>query len=96
MAEALKRRNPGNSKRPEAEVTGQPQAFVAELSLGENRPKEQNCRGSYGMNQDVDIFLSIAQIAGISIGFGALISFSRYQEDETQTSIRAVLTLGLA
>ena len=48
------------------------------------------------MNQDVDIFLSIAQITGIFIGFGALISFARYQEGETQTSNRAVVTLGLA
>jgi len=47
------------------------------------------------MNHDLDIFYSIAQIAGIFIGFGALISFSRGQEAETPTSIRAVVTLGL-
>ena len=35
------------------------------------------------MHQDLEIFLSIAQIAGVFIGFGALISFSHDQATRT-------------
>jgi hypothetical protein len=47
------------------------------------------------MHQDLEIFLSIAQIAGVFIGFGALISFSHDQATRTPAPLRAVVVLGL-
>ena len=47
------------------------------------------------MHHDLDIFLSIAQIAGIFIGFGALISFQHDQETKIRVPLRAVVALGL-
>ena len=49
------------------------------------------------MDQDVGLFLAIAEIAGVFVGFGALISFTRRSEIEaTQLGqIRAVVTSGL-
>ena len=49
------------------------------------------------MVQDVDLFLTLAQIAGVFVGFGALISFTRQPETETVQlgQLRAVVTIGL-
>lgn len=49
------------------------------------------------MAQDVGLFLAIAEIAGVFVGFGALISFTRRTEIEvTQLGqLRAVVTIGL-
>lgn len=49
------------------------------------------------MAQDIDLFLAIAEIAGVFVGFGALISFTRRTEIEaTQLGqLRAVVTSGL-
>ena len=49
------------------------------------------------MAQDIGLFLAIAEIAGVFVGFGALISFTRRSEIEpTQLGqIRAVVTSGL-
>jgi hypothetical protein len=47
------------------------------------------------MRDDVDLFLSIAEIAGVFVGFGALISFSRDGAAETRTGLRGVVTVGL-
>ena len=46
------------------------------------------------MDHDIDLFLSIAEIAGVFVGFGALISFSRDQA-EAHSALRAVVTIGL-
>ena len=45
--------------------------------------------------EDADLFLSIAEIAGVFVGFGALISLSRDQTDETRAQLRTVVTIGL-
>jgi len=47
--------------------------------------------------QDADLFLAIAEIAGVFVGFGALISFTRRAEIQTVQlgQIRAVVTIGL-
>ena len=47
------------------------------------------------MNHDLELFLSIAEIAGVFVGFGALISFSRDRADEASTALRSVVTIGL-
>ena len=49
------------------------------------------------MVQDVDLFAAIAQIAGVFVGFGALISVTRRNEIEASqlSQIRAVVTIGL-
>jgi hypothetical protein len=47
------------------------------------------------MSHDLDLFLSIAEIAGVFVGFGALISFSRDQAPEARVSLRGVVTVGL-
>ena len=49
------------------------------------------------MAQDVGLFLAIAEIAGVFVGFGALISFTRRTEIATTQlgQIRAVVTSGL-
>lgn len=49
------------------------------------------------MAQDVDLFVSIAGIAGVFVGFGALISVTRRAEIETSllVLIRGVVTVGL-
>ena len=49
------------------------------------------------MVQDVDLFLAIAEIAGVFVGFGALISFTRRTEVQAVQlgQIRAVVTIGL-
>ena len=49
------------------------------------------------MAQDVALFLAIAEIAGVFVGFGALISFTRRTEIEAAQlgQIRAVVTIGL-
>lgn len=49
------------------------------------------------MVQDVDLFLTLAQIAGVFVGFGALISFTRRTETEAAQlgQLRAVVTIGL-
>jgi len=49
------------------------------------------------LTQDIGLFLAIAEIAGVFVGFGALISFTRRNEIEpTQLGqIRAVVTSGL-
>jgi len=44
---------------------------------------------------DVDLFLSIAEIAGVFVGFGALMSFSRDRPGEARAPLRAVVTAGL-
>jgi len=45
----------------------------------------------------VGLFLAIAEIAGVFVGFGALISFTRRAEIEAEQlgQIRAVVTIGL-
>jgi hypothetical protein len=47
--------------------------------------------------QDVDLFVAIAEIAGVFVGFGALISVTRQTEIEAAQlrQIRAVVTSGL-
>jgi hypothetical protein len=47
------------------------------------------------MTGDLDLFLSIAEIAGVFVGFGALISFSRDQTVEARGALRGVVTIGL-
>ena len=49
------------------------------------------------MIQDADLFGAIAQIAGVFVGFGALISVTRRNEIEVSQlgQIRAVVTIGL-
>ncbi|MAU12485.1 MAG: hypothetical protein CL607_21870 [Anaerolineaceae bacterium] len=49
------------------------------------------------MAQDIDLLIAMAEIAGIFVGFGALISVIRRNEiDSTQLGqIRAVVTIGL-
>jgi hypothetical protein len=47
------------------------------------------------MNHDLDLFLSIAEIAGVFVGFGALISFSRDRATEARVALRGVVTVGL-
>lgn len=49
------------------------------------------------MAQDVSLFLAIAEIAGVFVGFAALISFTRRTEIEAAQlgQIRAVVTIGL-
>lgn len=49
------------------------------------------------MEQDVNLFIAIAEIAGVFVGFGALISVIRRNEIETSQLglIRAVVTIGL-
>lgn len=49
------------------------------------------------MVQDLNLLIAIAEIAGVFVGFGALISVTRRSEiDATQLSqIRAVVTIGL-
>jgi len=47
------------------------------------------------MNDDIGLFLSIAEIAGVFVGFGALISFSRDQSVQVRTPLRGVVTVGL-
>ncbi len=48
-------------------------------------------------SQTTDLFFAIAQIAGIFVGFGALISFARDRHTSTHElfMIRAVVTVGL-
>jgi hypothetical protein len=47
--------------------------------------------------QDVDLFVAIAEIAGVFVGFGALISVTRRSQIEAAQlgQIRAVVTIGL-
>lgn len=49
------------------------------------------------MAQDIDVFVGLAGIAGVFVGFAALISFTRRPEIEEHqlTHIRAVVTIGL-
>jgi hypothetical protein len=47
------------------------------------------------MNHDLDLFLSIAEIAGVFVGFGALISLSRERAVESRAPLRGVVTIGL-
>jgi hypothetical protein len=47
------------------------------------------------MSHDIDLFLSIAEIAGVFVGFGALISFSRDQAAAAREALRGVVTIGL-
>lgn len=49
------------------------------------------------MTQDVDLFVAITEIAGVFVGFGALISVTRRSEIEAFLlgQIRAVVTIGL-
>lgn len=47
------------------------------------------------MEHDIDLFLSIAEIAGVFVGFGALISFSRDQTAQVRVPLRGVVTVGL-
>ena len=47
------------------------------------------------MRDDLDLFLSIAEIAGVFVGFGALISFSRDGAAQARTGLRGVVTVGL-
>lgn len=46
------------------------------------------------MDRDLGLFLSIAEIAGIFVGFGALISFSQDRAVE-RSQLRGVVTIGL-
>jgi hypothetical protein len=46
------------------------------------------------VDHDADLFLSIAEIAGVFVGFGALISFSRDRTMEAR-ALRMVVTIGL-
>ncbi len=45
--------------------------------------------------QDLGLFLSIAEIAGVFVGFGALISLLRDQQDEGRVAVHAVIANGL-
>jgi hypothetical protein len=45
--------------------------------------------------EDADLFLSIAEIAGVFVGFGALIGFSREADEEARAKVRTVVTIGL-
>jgi hypothetical protein len=49
------------------------------------------------VSQDFDLFVALAEIAGVFVGFGALISFARGdQVDETDLGrLRFVVTIGL-
>lgn len=49
------------------------------------------------MIQDTDLFVALAEIAGVFVGFGALISVTRHTEIEASQlgQIRAVVTTGL-
>ena len=47
------------------------------------------------MDRDIDLFLSIAEIAGVFVGFGALISFSRGEAVDGRGGLRGVVTIGL-
>ena len=47
------------------------------------------------MDHDIDLLLAIAQIAGVFVGFGALISLSRDQPVEARVTLRGVVTIGL-
>ncbi len=47
------------------------------------------------MEYDADLFLSIAEIAGIFVGFGALISFSSNRGDEARAALRDIVMTGL-
>jgi mycothiol synthase len=47
------------------------------------------------MEHDIELFLSIAEIAGVFVGFGALISFSRDQTAQARVPLRGVVTVGL-
>lgn len=49
------------------------------------------------MGQDVELFIMLAQIGGVFVGFGALISVTRRSDVELSNlgSIRAVVTTGL-
>jgi O-antigen/teichoic acid export membrane protein len=49
------------------------------------------------MATDIELFVAIAEIAGVFVGFGALISVTRQSEIQaTQlTQVRAVVTIGL-
>jgi hypothetical protein len=44
---------------------------------------------------DTDLFLSIAEIAGVFVGFGALISFSTDRALEARVALRGVVIVGL-
>ena len=45
--------------------------------------------------QDLNLFVSIAEIAGVFVGFGALISLLRDQQDEGRLAMHAVIANGL-
>ena len=49
------------------------------------------------MVQEVELFVAIAEIAGVFVGFGALISVTRRNEIEVSQlgRLRAVVTMGL-
>jgi hypothetical protein len=47
------------------------------------------------VDHDIDLFLSIAEIAGVFVGFGALIGFSRDRTAEARAPLRGVVTIGL-
>ena len=49
------------------------------------------------MIQDADLFVALAEIAGVFVGFGALISFTRRSEiDSLELGlVRAVVSIGL-
>ena len=47
------------------------------------------------MEQQVDLFLSIAEIAGIFVAFGALISFSGDRGPAARVALRYVVAIGL-
>jgi hypothetical protein len=47
------------------------------------------------VDHDIDLFLSIAEIAGVFVGFGTLISLSRERAVEARAPLRAVVTIGL-
>ncbi|MCL4249195.1 MAG: hypothetical protein KJ065_13695 [Anaerolineae bacterium] len=49
------------------------------------------------MAQDIELLVAIAEIAGVFVGFGALISMTRGSQIEASllTQIRAVVTIGL-
>ena len=60
-------------------------------------PAGETRSGYATMVQDVDLFLAIAEISGVFVGFGALISFTRRSEIQAVQlgQIRAVVTIGL-
>jgi hypothetical protein len=47
------------------------------------------------VDHDIELFLSIAEIAGVFVGFGTLISFSRDRAAEARAALRTVVTIGL-